>query len=329
MTETTVMTAPDPKSAIVEFANWRTRHERFQNAVVEIGHTHAMHGTGGAGMLLMGMPGLGKSSILASYIKHHLRARDDLETVDGSKEPIILVSVPAEPTLKTMIQEIILASGYQGSIKGTIGELKQKLDELIVQRGVEMLVIDEFQHFLREQAKSNTRGVVNHIKLLMDKHKLAVIMAGTPPGYRSIAQFEELYQRFAHRQIRLKPFRIDSPEELQVFGNYVNACAQFLHRHDIKTIRLANDKMLFRLFLATKGIPRLISHLLMTAIEGAEPGSRITMDDLSRAFGRSSLNPELDSFDPFKAPMEKVAERATIAQKKAIKQDSEQWKVKA
>lgn len=40
------------------------------------------------------------------------------------------------------------------------------------------------------------------------------------------------------------------------------------------------------------------------------------------------MNPELETFDPFKAPIDKVAERATIAQKKAIKQDSEQWKVK-
>ena len=329
MTETTVITAPDPRPETVAFAKWRARHESFQNAVAEIGHTHAMHGTEGAGMLLMGMPGLGKSSILASYIKHHLNARDDLESEEGSREPIILVSVPAEPTLKTMIQEIILASGYQGSIKGTIGELKQKLDELIVQRGVEMLVFDEFQHFLREQAKSNTRGVVNHIKLLMDKHKLAVIMAGTPPGYRSIAQFEELYQRFAHRQIRLKPFRIDSPQELRVFGNYMSACTRFMRKHEVEIVQIANEEMLFRLFLATKGIPRLISHLFRTAIEGVKPGSRISKSDLSRAFARSSLNPDLESFDPFKAPIEKVSERATSAQKKAIKQDSEHWKVNA
>ena len=61
---------------------------------------------------------------------------------------------------------------------------------------VELLIFDEFQHFLRDQAKSNTRGVVNHIKLMMDQHKLAVVMAGTPAGYRSIAQHDELYQRF-------------------------------------------------------------------------------------------------------------------------------------
>jgi len=327
MTDPTTTTAPDANTAGVALANWRTRHERFKSAVVEIGQTHAMHGTEGAGMLLMGMPGLGKSSILASYIKHHLRARNDLENEEGSKDPIIHLSVPTNPTLKSMLQEIILASGYEGSITGSIGELKMKLNELIVQRSVEMLVLDEFQHFLREQAASNTRGVVNHIKLLMDKHKLAVIMAGTPEGYRSIAKFEELYQRFAHRQVRLKPFRIDSPEELRIFGNYVNACTTFLRKQGVEITQLANDEMLFRLYLATRGIPRLISFLLRMAIEETETGKRITKSDLSRAFSKSSLNPDLESFDPFKASTEKVAERATRAQEKAIKQDSEHWKI--
>ena len=327
MTEETMTIAPDASSASEALADWRTRHERFENAVLEIGRTHAMHGTEGAGMLLMGMPGLGKTSILASYIKHHLRGRRDLENEEGSKEPIIHLSVPPNPTLKSMLQEIILASGYEGSIKGSISDLKMELNELIVQRGVEMLVVDEFQHFLREQAASNTRGVVNQIKLLMDKHKLAVIMAGTPEGYRSIAKFEELYQRFAHRQVRLKPFRIDSPEELRIYGNYVNACTTFLRKQGVEIIQLANDEMLFRLQLATRGIPRLITFLLRMAIEETENGQRITKSDLSRAFAKSSLNPELESFDPFNAPIEKVAERVTRAQRKAIKDDSEHWKI--
>jgi len=327
MTEEMVTISPDDADASEALANWRTRHERYKSALVEIGKTHARHGTEGAGMLLMGMPGLGKSSILASYIKHHLSGRKDLENVEGSKEPIIQLSVPPNPTLKSMLQEIILASGYEGSIKGSIGDLKTKINELIVQRGVEMLVVDEFQHFLREQAASNTRGVVNQIKLLMDKHKLAVIMAGTPEGYRSIAKFEELYQRFAHRQVRLKPFRIDSPEELRIFGNYVNACTTFLRKQRVEIIQLANDEMLFRLYLATRGIPRLLTFLLRMAIEETESGKRITKSDLSRAFAKSSLNPDLESFDPFKAPIERVAERATKAQKKAIKQDSEHWSI--
>lgn len=315
------------KPATVAFADWRTRHDRFEQAVADIQRTHAMSGVEGIGMLLMGIPGLGKSSILASYIKRHLKERNDLESPGRSIEPIILVSVPAEPTLKTLIQEILLASSYEGSIKGTVGELKQKLNELIRERGVELLIFDEFQHFLREQAKSNTRGVVNHIKLMMDKHKLAVVMAGTPAGYRSIAHYDELYQRFAQRQTRLTPFQINSEENLQAFGSYLRACTGFLNQQGVKLIPLANKEMMVRVYVATKGIPRLIAGLIKMALESAEQGEMITQNDLADGFTKTSMNPDLKNFNPFRANYERVLEHAAKAQKKAAREDSKNWNI--
>lgn len=313
--------------SVKAFAKWRTQHNRFVEALNEIRLTHSMSGVEGTGMLVMGVPGLGKSSILKSYRKHHLENRKDLEGPDGSKEPIILVSVPSEPTQKTLIQQILRASSYEGSIKGTAGELRQKLDEFIVERGVEMLILDEFQHFLPEQASSNTRGVVNQIKLVMDTHKLAVVMAGTPPGYRSIAKHEELYQRFAHRQVRLKPFNAD--DRLKEFCKYMHACRRSLEKKGFGIIPLENEEMLTRLYLATKGIPRLITHLLMAAITNTGPGETVGLNDLRRAFCGRSLNPALGKFDPFSAPPEQVNERARKALKAARIEDSKHWTVEA
>jgi type II secretory pathway predicted ATPase ExeA len=314
--------------AKVAFLKWRTQHHRFKHAVNEIRKTHEMSGVEGRGMLLMGVAGLGKSSILASYYKHHLAGRKDLESPERSKEPIIFVSVPAEPTLKTLIQEILLASSYEGSIKGTVGELKQKLDELIRARGVELLIFDEFQHFLREQAKSNTRGVVNHIKLMMDKHKLAVIMAGVPAGYRSIARYEEPHQRFAQRETRLEPFQIDSEEDLKAFGSYLNACTGFLKRQEVKVVPLASKEMIVRVYVATKGIPRLIARLIEMALDEADPGETITNNDLARAFTKTSMNLELKNFNPFNARYERVFDRAAQAAKEAAMENKKNWDIR-
>jgi len=307
----------ETKLAAKALAKWRCRHGRYEEALEAMSQTHDMSGVEGTGMLLMGMPGLGKSSILASYVRNHLASRTDLETPDGSREPIILVSVPAEPTLKTLIQEILLASSYQGSIAGTIGELKQKLNVFISERGVEMIIFDEFQHFLREQAKSNTRGVVNHIKLMMDKHKL----------YRLIAQHEELYQRFAHRQIRLRPFDAQENGRINEFAKYMRAYSRFLERQNVRTIQLDSEDMLVRLYLATKGIPRLITHLLRASVDNAEPGKTVARKDLARAFGKSSLIPELDRFNPFTAKSDKVLERANVAFLKARQEDAGHWRI--
>jgi len=322
--------SPNPrglKPATVAFARWRTQHDRFLEARDDIQRTHAMSGVEGIGMLLMGIPGLGKSSILESYIKTHREGRDDLESLERSKEPIILVSVPAEPTLKTLVQEILLASDYEGSIKGTVGELKQKLNELIQERGVELLILDEFQHFLRDQAKSNTRGVVNHIKLMMDKHKLAVVMAGTPAGYQSIAQHDELYQRFAQRQTRLIPFQINSKEGLHAFGSYLRAVTKFLQLQGVQLTPLANKEMMLRVYVATKGIPRLIAGLIKMALESAKQGEVITLQDLANGFSKTSMNPELKNFNPFLASYERVQEHAEKAQKRADRENSKHWDI--
>ena len=315
------------RPATVAFTGWRTQHDRFREAREDIRRTHAMSGVEGVGMLLMGIPGLGKSSILESYIKKHREGRKDLESRERSKEPIILVSVPAEPTLKTLIQEILLASDYEGSITGPVSELRRKLNELIRQREVELLIFDEFQHFLREQAKSNTRGVVNHIKLMMDQHKLAVVMAGTPAGYRSIAQHEELYQRFAQRQTRLTPFQINSKESLHAFGSYLRAVTKFLQLQGVELTPLANKEMMLRVYVATKGIPRLIAGLIKMALESAEQGDVITKQDLANGFSKTSMNPELGNFNPFLASYERVQEHAAKTQKKATSENSKHWDI--
>lgn len=311
--------------AAKEFVKWRTQHNRFVEALDEIGHTHSMSGVEGTGMLVMGAPGLGKSSILKSYRKHHLRGREDLESPDGAKEPIILVSVPSEPTQKTLLQRILRASSYAESTEGTAGKLRQKLDEFIVGRGVELLILDEFQHFLPEQAGSNTRGVVNQIKDLMDDHSLAVVMAGISQGYRSIARHEELYQRFAHRQVRLEPFNAE--DRLKEFGKYMRACRLSLEAKGFGIIPLEDEEMLTRLFLATKGIPRLITHLLLAAIMNTGPGETVTILDLARAFSGRSLNPALGKFNPFSASIEKVSEKAKKALRAARLEDAKHWSV--
>ena len=318
---------PDLNPAVVAFKEWRTRHGRFQEALDNIRRTHQMSGVEGTGMLLMGIPGLGKSSILESYSRKYVEGRKDLESPERSKEPVIHVSVPAEPTLKSLIHAILLASSFEASTKGTVDELKQKLDEFIRERGVELLIFDEFQHFLREQAKSNTRGVVNHIKLMMDQHKLAVVMAGTPAGYKSIAHYEELYQRFAQHQTRLIPFQVDTDADLNVFGSYLRACRNRLERENVKIVPMASKEMIVRLYVATKGIPRLIASLIVMALMDAEPGETITRNDLARALSKTSMNPDLGNFNPLNAPFDRVRERAEKATKKAAIENKKNWDI--
>ena len=95
----------------------------------------------------------------------------------------------------------------------------------------------------------------------------------------------------------------------------------------MRTIQLDSKEMLARLYLATKGIPRLITHLLRASVDNVEPGKMVARNDLARAFSKSSLNPELDRFNPFTAKPDKVLDRADAAYQKARKEDAGHWKI--
>ena len=53
----------------------------------------------------------------------------------------------------------------------------------------------------------------------------------------------------------------------------------------------------------------------------------ITQKHLAEGFSRTSMNPDLKTFNPFRAPYEKVLERAREAQKKAASEDRKNWDI--
>lgn len=328
MSNTSTM-KPKLKPETLAFERFRIRHEYYKEAMACIGGVHAMAGVGGTGMLLMGIPGVGKSSVLESYIHQYAESRCDLESDTLSKEPILCVSVPSAPTIGSMLRAVLRASRFQVSTGGTVDALREKVDELISNREVQLIIFDEFQHFLREQAQASTRNVVNEIKLLMDRHKLAVVMAGIPQGYRSIAKHEELYQRLAQGQYRLHPFSVKSDTDKHYFASYLASCRKKLDREGVDMIDLRDEIMLQRFFLATKGIPRLIGQLFRNLLEQSDLSQPIALRDFSRTYGTLRLNMDLGTLNPFEAPPKVLAERTLELTKKWRVVDRKLWETKS
>ena len=50
-----------------------------------------------------------------------------------------------------------------------------------------------------------------------------------------------------------------------------------------------NKEMMLRVYVATKGIPRLIAGLIKMALESAEQGDVITKQDLANVFSKTSI----------------------------------------
>lgn len=271
----------------------------LSDALARMHTTHAMAGMQGAGMLILGDPGLGKTTILNTYFDRYYAAHQDLASATVTLRPIIKVSIPSRPTIKGLITKILDTLGHP-STKGTQGQLELRLGAVIRNQGVQMLIFDEFQHLLREQADISTRHVVNFIKVMMDDYKLAVVMAGLEKALEAISQHEELYQRFTYEQVYLRPFQLSTEQGIKEFGRYLNSTQRILEDAGVDMVKLTSETMIQRLHLATRGVPRFITRLILRALEDNDLSRRITVDDFREVYGRLRLNRELGTtYNPF------------------------------
>ena len=294
---------------IQDFNSKTILHTQLNRAIKAIENTHSMSGIVGTGMLLLGDPGLGKSRILERYTKTYLDKQTDLKTKTLTKKPILSIRVPARPTPKAILEKLLISAGHPFPNSLTQSKLELKLAAVIKNQKVSLIIFDEFQHMLREQAQQNTRAVLNFIKVLMDEHKLAVVMCGTPAALNSIQGHEELYQRFTHEHIRINPFSIDTPEEVSKFTSYLEACEKILDSIGIKTMPMTSESNLARIYLSTLGKPRLINRLIVKAIQCAPEKANLNIMDFALANANPPLNPQLGTFNPFMAKPDAIAKR--------------------
>lgn len=287
------------KLLIHEFNNKTIIHEKLEHSIKAISNTHDLYGSEGAGMLLLGPSGVGKTKIIETYIKRYMNAYQELETPNLSKKPILSIRVPATPTVKGLIEKLLSAADHPAPTSSTVSKLEKRLSTLIKNQEVSLIILDEFQHMLRSQAQKSTRATLNFIKVLMDEHKLAVVMSGLPEALEAIRGYEELYQRFSHEHVRLFPFSSKTTHELNHLGKYLESCENILRGIGVQVAPLSSNENINRMLLATEGKARNINRIIVKAIQASKKESVLTITDFANAYNESPTNPNLGKFNPF------------------------------
>lgn len=292
------------------FVSKTIKTQSFKEAVESIEATHNMYGAIASGMILYGEPGVGKSAILETYVSSYLASCENLETDELTRVPIIKINIPSRPTINSLIVELLEEAGHT-ELSGTQSKLNIRLREFIKSQGVELLIFDEFQHLLREQAQISTRNVLNYIKTLMDETKVAVIMAGIPEGRKAIKDYGELFQRMTFEQAEIKPYNLKLKDACSEFVDLMQTIELILADAGIKIISLTNKTILQRVFLATGGRIRLIERLIAKVLETSDLTKTVNISDFERVYERNKMNPELnDKFNPFS-----VSDKAILQEK--------------
>lgn len=195
-------------------------HRRYKEAMYAMAELHLRrrtHGVGG-GLLLTGPSGAGKSTMERAYQGMFPRQHQTERTY----VPVLLVSVPSSPTARSLAGAILESLGQKKAHKGTAPEKTAWIYDLFAKCGVEMVLLDEFQHIFYAPSLNAFRDVTDWLKNFLEDTKVGMVACGLPAAEAVVNSNEQLARRFSER-IRVAPFSFEEAGDFQEFRGVLKA----------------------------------------------------------------------------------------------------------
>lgn len=256
---------------------------RNQSALNAIGncHSHAKLSKGSEGILIQGDTGAGKTTVVKLYMQDYPRRVTEEVTI----VPVLYATVPVPATCKSLVTTLLTAIGDPAAERGTQVLQTLRLKRYIEACQVELLILDEFQHFQDRDSLKVLKTVSDWLKVLMDETGVPIVLAGLPYSHTILddENNEQLRRRFALR-IELEPFGFKTSRERQDFRRFLNVIDEKLplaERSD-----LADPGTAFCIYEATGGVVAHVMKLLRRATVIALESNRekLTTEILSLAY---------------------------------------------
>ena len=282
---------------VKEISRWTEipiEHSSFLNAAARIADAHMkfVRRKRGGCMYVIGESGAGKTSLISWYL-----ARNPIEPrSDFDQFPVLVVQTPSKPTIKNLAEAVLRALGAP-MIRETEAEKTNRILELLVRHGVELIFIDEFQHFV-DRRSAATLEVTDWLKALVDASKRAVVLVGLPRSEIIVRQNEQLRRRFAKR-CELLPFSNNTENAWLEF----RAVLRELHRRSPVPAENFHESDLARRFMnASEGLISYLVSIVSGAIDiASRTNRRIDREILAAAFEEEVWPGVPDDLNPFLA----------------------------
>ncbi|HDR9260217.1 TPA: TniB family NTP-binding protein [Burkholderia vietnamiensis] len=254
-------------------------HPDFVAALKSIEDIHQwLRESGEAGCLAtIGESGAGKSTVLECY-----RAKFPVrEEVLRRHVPVLYVIVPAVPTVRSLAEAILIALGELPQAGQSSARLTEQIVKLVHGCGVEIIMLDEFQHFVEGDRRS-LRQVANWLKVLLDRLPTAVVLSGLPSLLRVLQVNGQLRRRFS-RVAEIRSFDANTKEGGERFIGVMHALAKDM---PLPMMDIANKRVAMKLYYATSGLVDYMCKLLNGAYRIAEQrgAKSVSLNDFAAAF---------------------------------------------
>lgn len=264
-------------------------------------------------MLITGAQGTGKTTLIEWYVGDFVVR----EFPEKRVVPILMVIVPAPATVKNLATEMLKSIGDPAADRGTVSSITLRLRKFLVECEVELIILDEFQHFDDRKSRGVLKTISDWLKNLLNQTRVPIVLVGMP-GCESVLDAkgnEQLKRRFSNRE-RIEPFSWQGPKEIQEFRQLLKKIDDELPL--LKDSQLADVATAFLIYNATDGVINYVMKLLRRAARTAiERGlERIDHSLLAHAYEELLAKEFEHRPNPFLAPsnephVKRAADRAT------------------
>ncbi|WP_105253555.1 TniB family NTP-binding protein [Pseudoalteromonas sp. T1lg75] len=262
--------------------------------------------TGGA--LLLGEPGIGKTSLAKKFLEeHHQDPLPEHNNVFG-----IYVEVPGG-TLNGLHSEILRALGDENFNEGKLDQKKRRIIKLVNAMDVKVIFLDEVQVALPSSGVMPSSKFIKDIKELINGTRCSWVLCGTPEA-RDIRDVDEQLKSRFPKVIELDNFSFKG------YDNKVDFIAilfDFLSTMPRKfpLFKCLNDSLVdegigyfkevdysnvLRLLCATNGSLRRLKLILMDCLERTDIDDELTKEIFAEAYAECFQG---EAINPFTADM--------------------------
>jgi len=288
-------------------------------------HQHAKIAAEPDGMLLEGVAGTGKTTLGRSYSRAYPRE----VTEEGTIVPILAtkVEVPASP--KSLVSALLDDLGDPLSDKGSTVSQTIRLRKLMKACGTELVILDEFQHFIDRDSKKVLKTISDWLKNFMDITRTPVILMGMPYSHTILdAEGNEQLQRRFSTRFSLEPFNWKNHRDREDFRKFLMAVDENLPLNEWSN--LSDLSMAFRFNMASDGVISKVMKVVRRATTIALDLSkeRLDLDDLSIAYEECLAANAPTKENPFDADIKQMQVKASERNKSASRATNNRSKAK-
>ena len=284
-TQATVTVSDDRLATPIGRANAiLIRYPRFNTLLGNIQLCRDMSQTAGEPqcMILEGVPGAGKSTLVKSYAE----SCSHYETPSGTKVPVFYLETPSPATVKGMAAKLLAVLGDPAANHGTLWSMNSRLVHFIQACEVQMIILDDFHHLIDKETNRVLSKVSDWLKVLIKETNVPFLVVGVDGTVRRILDANaQLSRLFAIRET-LRPFQWDS-QEVETIKEFT-AFIAFAER--MAGVRLTEEigraELLHRMYYATDGVVGNVMNLLRYGVALAQQRETdtLTLEVLAAAF---------------------------------------------